>query len=518
MYKLRLLIRLFFQGASERSAADAAGVSRGTVRRYWSRIRVFDYDYDDWLSMDDQQVSRLLVGPTKQVNNDPRYDVLYAQLPTLAKELRKRGMTMSRLHRMYQQKHPDGYQLTAFCKHLGLYLKRHSGTMIHRHTYGDQMMVDYAGQKLEYRDQQTNRLVECEVFVAILPASQYVYAEAHANQRQEFFIDGCQNALRFFGGVPRAIVPDNLKSAVIKAHRYEPRLNPAFAAFLEHYGVAGLPARSGKPKDKALVELTVKHIYTHIYLDVRALKPKSLDELNMYIWEFLDKFNERERSREQTRTEEYLEHELPTLGALPERGYEPFSYKKAKVRTNGHITLSVDSHHYSVPYQLKGKTLEINYTASEVKIYDGFELVATHDRNYRKGLYTTDPDHLSPNHQYVALRSKQMYLDRGKLVGPCCLKVVERCFRIAQHPEQAFRTCDGILSLGKRYSDQELELSCKMALSLDHINYYVVSEIVEKRLWDRQENPATPLHHKHVRGGDYYADVHHLKSDNHDRE
>lgn len=517
MYKLKLLIRLFYQGASERSAADAAGVSRGTVRRYWKRLRVFDYPYDRWLEMEDHQLSRLLVGPARRINSDLRYDVLYAKLPKLAKDLKQRGMTMRRLYTDYKSDHPDGYQMTAFYSHLRQYVKRHSGTMIHRHSYGDQMMVDYAGQKLEYRDLESGRVVECEVFVAILPASQYAYVEAHANQRQESFIDGCQNALRFFGGVPKAIVPDNLKSAVIQAHRYEPKLNPVFAAFLEHYGVAGVPARSGRPKDKALVELTVKHVYTHIYLDVRSMKPKSLDELNMYIWEYLDMFNDRERNREQSRYQEYNEHELQALSPLPERGYEPFTYKKAKVRTNGHITLTADKHHYSVPYQLKGKTLEINYTASEVKIYDGFELVATHVRNYRKGRYSTDPEHLSPNHQYVALRNEKMYVDRASKVGKHCQNLIERVFKTAKHPEQAFRSCDGILSLGKRYSDKELELSCKLAMTFDHVNYYVVCEIVEKRLWDRQENPAEPLHHKHVRGGSYYADVHNLKSKNHDR-
>jgi transposase len=507
MYKLRLLLKHYHAGASKRWLAGVLEISRSTLNVYWTRIEHLNLSCEEWEVLSDLEVSRLLINPLPAAPADPRLAVLTAMLPQISKDLKKKGMTLMRQWKEYYAKHPNGYRRTGFFKHVNRYLEHHTGYMVVPHKYGDQLFVDYAGRTLPYADTETGELIECQIFVAILPASQYVYVEAQPSQKQEYFIEGIRNAMRYMGGVPQAIVPDNLKSAVIKAHRYEPTINPALASFAEHYTTVIMPTRVRKPRDKALVEGMVSIIYQEIYHDVNSANATSLEQLNLLIWERLEVLNEAPRTQACSRREEFLEHERSTLMPLPLSDWEPITVKNVKVQRNGHIFLRDDNHHYSVPYTLIGKNLELVFSHSRVRLYYNQELIAEHVRNQHRGKYTTDLEHLASHHRVLLERSPQQYLDKAAEVGPCTRILFERILAKASHPEQGYKTCDGILSLSKRFGARELELSAKYAQQLDLVNYHIIHKaLTEKHYLDQGEEP-TSIVHRHVRGGSYYAQI-----------
>ena len=507
MYKLRLLLKHYHAGASKRWLAGVLEISRSTLNVYWTRIEHLNLSFEEWEALSDLEVSRLLINPLPAAPADPRLAVLTAMLPQISKDLKKKGMTLMRQWKEYYAKHPNGYRRTGFFKHVNRYLEHHTGYMVVPHKYGDQLFVDYAGRTLPYADTETGELIECQIFVAILPASQYVYVEAQPSQKQEYFIEGIRNAMRYMGGVPQAIVPDNLKSAVIKAHRYEPTINPALASFAEHYTTVIMPTRVRKPRDKALVEGMVSIIYQEIYHDVNSANATSLEQLNLLIWERLEVLNEAPRTQACSRREEFLEHERAALMPLPLSDWEPITVKNVKVQRNGHIFLRDDNHHYSVPYTLIGKNLELVFSHSRVRLYYNQELIAEHVRNQHRGKYTTDLEHLASHHRVLLERSPQQYLDKAAEVGPCTRILFERILAKASHPEQGYKTCDGILSLSKRFGARELELSAKYAQQLDLVNYHIIHKaLTEKHYLDHGEEP-TSIVHRHVRGGSYYAQI-----------
>jgi len=507
MYKLRLLLKHYHAGASKRWMADVLDISRSTLNVYLARIESLNLAFEEWEALSDLEVSRLLINPMPAAPADPRLAVLTAMLPQIAKDLKKKGMTIMRQWKLYYAKHPNGYRRTGFFKHVNHYLERHTGHMVVPHKYGDHLFVDYAGRTLPYADTETGELIECQVFVAILPASQYVYVEAQPSQKQEYFIEGIRNALRYIGGVPQAIVPDNLKSAVIKAHRYEPTINPALASFAEHYTTVIMPTRVRRPRDKALVEGMVSIIYQEIYHDVNLLNATSLEQLNLLIWERLEVLNEAPRTQAVSRSEEFLEHERETLMPLPASDWEPITVKNVKVQRNGHVTLRDDQHHYSVPYTLIGKVVELVFSHSRVRLYYNQELIAEHSRNLHRGKYTTDLEHLASHHRVLLERSPQHYLDKAAEVGPFTRILFERILSKASYPEQGYKTCDGILSLGKRFGIRELELSATYAQQLDMVNYHIIHRALTEKHYLDQVGESASIVHRHVRGGSYYAQI-----------
>ena len=507
MYKLRLLVQLHFQGASSRKAADLSRVSRTTVRSYWSKIKSFPLSYEEWMALSGIELSNLLIRQSPSSQKDERYDFLFPLLSGYAKQLKKRGITIQYLYKQYAASTPNPYSDTQFRKHMNRYLNKRNDTLKLHHVYGDKMFVDYTGDKLEYVDPETGEVTLCEVFVAILPASQLIYVEAQMNQRKHSFVEGCQNAVDYFEGTPNAIVPDNLKSAVLRADRYEPDLNPTFAHFLEYYGMVALPARVARPRDKALVEGAVKIIYQRIYVDVRMSEPHSLDELNLALWEKLEELNDAPLNDGDSRRADFEANERRQLSALPQQAYEPVTIKKVLVAKNGHVSLYEDRHYYSVPHVLIGKQLEMTYTSKLVKLYHQYALVAEHVRDYRTNKYTTHPEHLSAGHRLLVERSADYYIKKAQGIGPQCVKVFTYLLEHSAHPEQGFKSCDGILSLARRHSDSEVELSCGYALTLDTINYMVVSTVLSRKLYQREETSPNVVQHKHIRGGEYYANT-----------
>lgn len=306
--------------------------------------------------------------------------------------------------------------------------------------------------------------------------------------------------------VPLAIVPDNLKSAVFKASNYEPTLNENFKAFADHYGIAIIPARSRKPQDKAHVENMVKITYQRIYTNLPEKEVLPLPELNQQIKTHLAIHNDTTLTgKECSRTDQLL-LELPTLQALPEKSYELRKIKQVTVSKNGHIYLTEDQHHYSVPYELIGKKLKLQYSRSLVELYDQYELVASHKRIRSPHNYSTVPEHMPPQHRHVTEWSPAFFMEKAKAIDPVVEYYISQILAKKAHPQQAYKSCQGILNYGKRVGNDRLIKACKRAHEIGYYNYKIIEDILQKH-YDKYEDEPVPSHmpaHENIRGGNYY--------------
>jgi transposase len=415
-------------------------------------------------------------------------------------------MTVSLQFQEFKKLHPGSYGETSFYFYYNQWRKKVNPTMHIEHKVGDKMYVDYAGATLPYVDIHTGEIKQAQVFVAILGWSQYAYVEAMASQTIEDFIAATQNAIHYFKGVPLAVVPDNLKSAVIKASKYEPTLNENFKAFADHYGIAILPARSRKPQDKAHVENMVKLSYQQIYTKLPEEQIVPLTELNKQMWQHLASLNDSTLTgKECSRTDQWL-MELSSLQPLPLRGYEMRKIKQVTVMKNGHVHLYEDQHYYSVPYELIGKKLRMQYSRSEVDLYLQYELIATHKRIRSPHNYTTDPAHMPAQHLYVTEWSPSFFMEKAKVIDPIVEYYVSQVLSKKQHPEQAYKACQGILSFAARVGHTRLIKACKRAHEIGYYNYKIIDDILKNNL-DKYDEDPLPTHmptHDNIRGGNYY--------------
>jgi transposase len=268
MIKIRQILRLQSQGLSKLQIAAQTGIARNTLKKYIKEFTSSGLSFDEINELSDKELEDLFVKPEDRPLNE-RLKTLFSLFPSIEKELKRKGVTRQLLWKEYKTNHPDGVGLSQFKHYFSQWKAQVNPTMHMEHKAGDKLYVDFAGDKLEIINEQTGEVKPVEVFVAILGASQLTYVEAVMTQQKEDFIFACENALHYCGGVPAAIVPDNLKSAVSKSSKYEPTLNETFADFAEHYGTTILPARAYRPRDKALVENAVRIIYTRIYVKVK---------------------------------------------------------------------------------------------------------------------------------------------------------------------------------------------------------------------------------------------------------
>jgi len=376
------------------------------------------------------------------------------------------------------------------------------------HKAGDKMYIDFAGEKLNIIDRNTHEKIFVEVFVAILGASQLTYVEALMTQQKEDFIPACENALHYFEGVPAAIVPDNLRSAVTKSDKYEPTINETFADFAEHYNTTILPTRAYKPKDKALVEGVIRIIYTRIYARLRDEKFFSIEDLNKAIGLTLEEHNNQViTGKDRTRRQLFEEMERTTLILLPELRYE---FKKQQYSTalrNGHVSLSTDKHFYSVPHQYIGKRVKLMYTRYNVEIFYNYERIALHKRIQSPYKYTTDKEHLPATHRFLNELTPERLLRQAEEIHKDVRSYISKILSKKQHADQAYKTCIGILSLSKKVGNERLTKACQRALEYSIYNYRTVKKILENGLEKQEgyENEQLKMpQHDNIRGKDYY--------------
>jgi transposase len=507
MSKLRQVLKLHCQGHSKLSISTVTGLSRNTVKKYLNVFTGLHSNWNEVNGLSDKALDELFCKEPEVVLDD-RLKQLHIFFNEQEKQLKKRGVTLLFLFREYIKLYPEGYRQTTFYHHYSLWSRRASPSMHMVHKAGDKMFVDFTGEKLEVVDPQSGEIKKMEVFVAILGGSQYTYVEAVESQRVEDFISCCENALHFYGGVPNAIVPDNLKSAVIKTNRYEPKLNENFEAFADHYGTVVLPARAYKPKDKSLVEGAVKIAYMRIFALLPKELPTSLEELNVRIQVLLKDHNgQKFKGRNYSRVEQFDESEKHVLQPLPVARFELRSSLVATVMKNGHVSLSIDKHYYSVPYGYISKKVRILFSKSLVEVFYKYERIATHKRLRSPHNYTTDPLHLATQHQVMAEWNPDYFLSQGRAIGKEVEFYIAQVLQKKHHPEQAYKSCQGILSFAKRVGHGRLIKACQRAHAYGLYHFRAIEDILNKGLdlFDLEEDKQLTMPiHENIRGKNYY--------------
>lgn len=507
MIKIRQLLRLHAQGKSKSQIALQTGISRNTLKKYLKEFEDCGMSFEELTSLNDKDLEELF---TKQEQPpSERQQLLFAMFPDMDKELRRKGVTRQTLWEEYKRKHPDGIGRSQFNFYFAQWKNQTTPTMRIEHKAGDKMYVDFAGEHLGMIDPETGEIQYVEVFLAVLGASQLTYIQAVPTQQKEDFIAACEEAMHFFGGVPGAIVPDNLKSAVTRSSKYEPVLNEVFASFAEHYGTTVLPARAYRPRDKALVENAVRISYSRVFAKIRHLDFYSLKDLNDAVLSALEEHNNALLSgRNYSRRQQFEEIERAALQPLPAARYEMKKQLFATVMKNGHVALGPDKHYYSVPYRFIGRKVKLLYTRKTVEIYFNYQRIALHARTKSAYQYTTDKEHLASTHRFVSDWTPERFITWAEAIHEdvkCyILKVLDR----KQHPEQAYKSCVGILGFAKKVGNERLTKACQRALGYGIYNYKTIQNILEKNL-DGDTHPDTPQEplmpeHDNIRGGDYY--------------
>ncbi|HXD91935.1 MAG TPA: IS21 family transposase, partial [Bacteroidia bacterium] len=345
------------------------GIRRNVLKNIIDEFKKSKLTFNEINELNDNDLEDLF-SKVNKVESDEKIKVLTNLFPYIDRELKRKGVTRNLLWDEYKKKHPDGVGISYFNTYFQLWKAMSVPAMRREHKAGDKMYIDFAGEKMTLIDKPTNTEKKVEVFVAILGASQLTYVEAVMSQKKEDFIPTCENALHFYGGVPAAIVPDNLRSAVTRSHRYEPTINETFADFAEHYNTTILPARAYKPKDKALVESAIRIIYTRVYAVLRDEKFYCIDDLNKAIGIAVEEHNNQILTgKDYSRRQQFENVEKQALLPLPLLRYELKKQVITTVGKHGHVCLSQDKHYYSVPYRLIGKRVKVMYTRYNVEIF-----------------------------------------------------------------------------------------------------------------------------------------------------
>lgn len=510
MRKTREILRLRFGcGLSYRAVARSCSASTGAVYECVQRAEAAGLSWPLPDGLDDTELDRRLYADGPGAEHPP---VSARPLPDWSRvhaELRRKGVTKRLLWLEYRQAHPDGYGYSRFCELYAAWARHLNPTMRLVHNAGERCFVDYAGQTLEVIDPETGEIHKAQLFVAALGASSYFYAEAQWSQELPHWIEGHVRAFGYFGGVTELVTPDNLKSGVSRACRYEPELNPTYQDFARHYGVAVVPARVRKPRDKAKAEVAVQVAERWVLARLRDRQFVGLAALNAAIRPLLDEINDRPmRHLGKSRRELFESIDRPALRPLPQTPYEFATFKKATVGIDYHVAF--DGNFYSVPFHLTRRRVEVRATERTVEVLSQFQRVASHRRGPAQGhRYYTLAEHRPPNHTRYGQWNPERFLAWGAKIGPATREVIQARLDAKVHPEQAYRSCLGILGLAKRTSESRLEAACARALRCGVCHYRGIKNILDSRFdqltLDLAEPESKPHPaHPNVRGPGYY--------------
>lgn len=493
---IKQILTLHTDGLSNRRIADMLGISRNTVNQYITWLKASDYTAKELVGMENAAIRELF--PSHTTIKNKRYDELMRHFEQVRKAQKHPGFTFLHHYTAYSKAVLAPYSYTQFMEHYNRKYKKEKGSMKLDHVPGNEIYIDFAGKKLSIVNKQTGELEQVEVFVAILPFSQYTYVAACRSQKRADLIDCMNNMLSFYGGVPKAIVSDNLKSAVSRSSKYEAEINRSFKDFARHYNCAINPTRAYRPQDKALVENAVQLTYQRIYHPLREMVFFSLEELNAEIHKLLEVYNNMLFQRkEASRKELYQSIERATLKPLAAQKYQLKDYARAKVQKIGYVYFSADKSYYSVPYRYIGLSTTIHYTKDMVEVYHYHERIALHERNGIKGKYNTIKDHLSSTHQKYKDWSPEYFKTRAKSYGQDVEACVNELFVNRQYPETAYKSALGIFKLGQLYGNERLNNACKRAIMGDAVSYKHIENILKNSLDKYVEAPIN-LHQTHI--------------------
>jgi len=507
MRKIKEALRLKYEhGLSVREIARSCQASRTTVSEYLIRARAAGIDWQEAAELTDTQIEERLFPvpmPSSVERPMPDFEYIYNELRTY----RKFNLTLIQLWLEYKEEHPDGYQYSQFCEHYRRWKKKLDYYMRQEHRYGEKVFIDFS-DGLSFIDLATGEIILTQLFLAVWGASNYTYAEATLTQTLPEWIGAHRRAFQYFQCVPRVLVPDNLKSGVSKACKYDPEINRTYADMAEHYGCAVVPTRPRKPKDKAKVEVGVLIAKRWILSVLRKRHFYSLAELNAAIRECLERLNTRPmRKLKKSRREVFESMDRPAALPLPTHPYEYAEWLTARVGFNYHV--DVDDHSYSVPYQLLHEKLDIRLTATTIEVFRKGERVAAHARSYVKGEYTTLREHMPPEHRAYAEWNPSRFIKWAGKTGTATARLVEKVLAGRTYPEQSYRACMGIINLGRHYEPERVEAAAERALKYNACSYRSMKAILASGLdKHRDENENTgqmslPLH-QNIRGPEYY--------------
>ncbi len=510
MRKIREVLRLKFeQHLTNRQIALSCNISRPSVAHYLAKAAAAGLSWPLPEEQDDTVLERLIFRPAAVDHaghcggSHPDSYMLH-----IHKELRNKHVTLQLLWHEYKDTYPNGYQYSQFCDRYRRWAQKLSVTMRQEYKAGDKLFIDYAGPTIPIVDKATGESKPAYLFVAVLGASNYTFVEAAFSQNLASWIGSHVRAFTFMGGIPACLVPDNLKSGVTKACRYEPDINPTYQALASHYGTAVMPARPRRPRDKAKAEVGVQICERWILAALRHRTFFTLGELNGAIAELRDKLNHRKlRKLDTTRARLFDELDRPALRPLPP---EPFSLSAIKrVRVNIDYHVEVDGHYYSVPYQLVHEDMEAFISSSTIELVHKGRRIVTHVRSFVRGGHTTLPEHRPRNHQQYLEWTPERIIRWAKTIGPATAAAVASIMESRAYPEQGYRSCLGLMRLGKTYSNERLESACARAVHSRVSSYKSVQSILKNGL-DHQSLDSEPpsvahnISHINVRGAGYY--------------
>jgi transposase len=505
MRKVKEILRLkFAAGHGQRQIARSCAIGKTTVAECLARFERSGLSWAQAAQLDEATLEHKLYPPPVAV---PAQERAVPDWPYIHQELRRKGVTLTLLWYEYKAAHPEGYQYSWFCDQYRAWSAKLDVVMRQEHRAGEKLFVDYAGQTVEVVDRRTGEVRQAQIFVAVLGASNYTYAEATWTQQLPDWIGSHVRTFQFFGGVPELAVPDNLRSGVTKAHRYEPDLNPTYMDLASHYGVAVLPARVRKPRDKAKAEAGVLLVERWILAALRNRTFFSLQEVNREIARLLERLNARPfKKLPGSRQELFEQLDRPALRPLPEQPYELAEWKKVRVNIDYHV--EVDGHYYSVPYQLVRKSLEARYSERTVECFHKGQRVASHVRSHLKGRHTTVAEHMPASHRSYAEWTPQRLIRWAEKTGPAAASVVQSILERRAHPQQGFRSALGIMRLGKSFGEERLEAACRRALTLGACSYKSIASILrqglDRRALPEQQDLDLGIEHANIRGSEYY--------------
>ena len=504
MRKIREVLRLrLAQKLSQRVIGESLGVSTGAVNICLGRARRAGLGWPLPEGLDDAQLERLLYPPPPAVASEQRPMPDWA---AVHRELRRPNVTLALLWEEYRSGAggPTGFGYSWFCELYRQWVGRLKPTLRQVHPAGERVFVDFAGHTMEVIDGATGEVRQAQVFVAVLGASSYTFAQATWTQSLPDWIAAHVAMLAFFGGTPRQIVSDNLRAGIARACYYEPQVNRTYADFATHYGTAIIPARPYKPRDKAKVEVGVQVVQRWILARLRNRRFFSLAELNQTIGELIAQLNDRPmRGWGTTRRALYEQVDRPVLLALPPTAYEYAEWKRCRVNLDYHV--EIDKHFYSVPFRLLRAEVDARLTANTVELFHHGKLVATHQRSQRPYRPTTIADHMPSSHRRYRDWTHERIEREAAAIGADTAALVEIILRSRPHPEQGFRSCIGILRLAKRYDAERLDAACARALALGTRSYSSVAAILKNAQERRTREPELPsLLHENIRGPGYY--------------
>jgi transposase len=512
MKHIKEVLRLKFElGLSNRDIAISLSMSSSSVSKYTHLFEksklawplpadLGDTQIHDLLFKD--QMSTKLGTPVVTAKHTP-IDCNY-----IHKELKRKSVTLNLLWEEYTQNNVNNaYSRSQYCAIYKQWSKLRNVSMRQQHKAGDKLFIDYSGQTVPIIDKNTGEIRKAEIFLAVLGASSYIFAEATWTQGLTDWISSHVRAFEYFDGVPSLLVPDNLRSGIKKPCRYEPEENASYAELARHYGTTILPARPKKPKDKAKAEESVQHVERRILARLRNTTFFSLYELNEQIRKILKEVNDApfQKIPDQTRSSLFLEVDKPALKPLPIHKFEFIEFKNTKVHIDYHV--EAKGHYYSVPYILVGKIVELKITATIIEILFDGKTVANHMRNYKRGAHTTLDEHMPEKHKQQSGWTESRFIKWANTIGQETVKTVEKIIAKKQHPEQSYRACLGLLSLAKKYSAQRLEAACTLANKVGSYNRHTVVTILQNgtdQLPQEPDDVTSTITHENIRGPEYF--------------